>query len=543
MKKNKLYFLPLGGSGEIGMNLNMYGYEDQWVIVDMGLTFGHKLGIELIVPDPSLLKGKNILGVVATHGHEDHIGAIPHLMKYVNCPIYATPFTTSLIKRKLNEAYMDESIVKTVPLKGSFNLGPFGFEYVTLTHSIPEPNALAIRTPKGIIFHTGDWKIDPDPMLGEETDIARLTALGDEGVLALVGDSTNAMEEGWTGSEKGVREALIKQVGHIKKGAVAVTCFASNVARLETCMIAATEAGRFPVLVGRSLCKMYESAKACGYLKGVKAALTENDLDSLPRDKVLIICTGSQGEARAALSRIAFENHPRARLYKGETVIFSSRVIPGNEREIARVHNQLVEKGIHVITPKHADVHVSGHPARDELFQMYAWIRPKISIPVHGEVRHMQAHAELAMEAGVTYSIVPRNGDLITIDEHGPVLEKQFELVPHAVDGTQLIPLNHPVFRDRTKLMTAGVAFATVLIESNGTLREVYVDAMGVCEVDDTMLDRFEEAMILAFETMTMDGGKPSLSMIEERMHTALRRELHSCTGNKTSCLVHVMEV
>jgi ribonuclease J len=543
LKKNTLYFLPLGGSGEIGMNLNLYGYNDQWVIVDMGLTFGHKLGIELVVPDPHLLKGKNILGVVATHGHEDHIGAIPHLMKYVDCPIYATPFTTSLIKRKLNEAYMSESMVKTIPLKGKFTLGPFGFEYVTLTHSIPEPNALAITTPKGVIFHTGDWKIDPNPMLGDETDVARIIELGDAGILALVGDSTNALEDGWTGSEKGVREELIKQVCQIKKGAVAVTCFASNVARLETCMIAATEAGRYPVLVGRSLCKMYESAKACGYMKTIKAALTEDDLETLPRDKVLIICTGSQGESRAALSRIASGSHPRAKLLKGETVIFSSRVIPGNEREIAHVHNQLVERHINVITPKQADVHVSGHPSRDELFQMYAWVRPKISIPVHGEIRHMQAHAELAIESGVSYALVPQNGDLIAIDDKGPVLEKQFELVPHAVDGTQLIPLNHTTFRDRTKLMTGGVAFATVLLERNGDLREVYVDALGVFEVDDTMLDRFEDALVLAYESITMDAGKPSIAVIEERMHTALRREIMSCTGKKTSCLVHVMEV
>ncbi len=420
---DELVFLPLGGSGEIGMNLNAYGYgppdDRKWIIVDIGVTFGgiETPGVELILPDATFLEGErdNILGIVLTHAHEDHIGALPWLWPKLRAPVYATPFTAALLRYKLKERGLLEKVKLTeIPLKGDLTLGPFEIEFVTLTHSIPEPNGLAIRTPLGLVWHTGDWKIDPDPLIGEVTDVATLRAMADEGVLAMVCDSTNVFVEGSAGSEADVRVRLTEVIAECK-GRVAVTAFASNVARVETVIHAAKAAGRTVCLVGRSMHRIVAAAQSVGLLADSPAFIDESEAGSLPDENILFLCTGSQGEARAALSRIASGEHRHVSLRAGDTVIFSSRIIPGNETEIFALQNKLMERHIEVITDKDEDVHVSGHPCRDELRQMYQWARPRIAIPVHGERRHLLEHEKFAHEMQVQQAIAPNNGDLIRL--------------------------------------------------------------------------------------------------------------------------------
>jgi len=541
LKSQKLVFVPLGGSGEIGMNLNLYGYQNQWIIVDMGMTFGHKLGIDLIVPSIRYLEGKNILGIVATHGHEDHIGAIPYLWEKVQCPIYATPFTSILIKRKLMEAYIDDSILHTLSLNARFDLGPFDIQLITMTHSILEPNALAIRTPKGNIFHTGDWKLDPNPLIGESTDWKAIESFAKEGILAVVSDSTNALEEGSTPSEMEARHEISHAIaGH--KQTVAITCFASNVARLESIVHAAHEHGRKPVIVGRSLWKMLDAAQSSGYLKNLPAVYDEDDFNSIAPSERLVVCTGSQGEPRSALFKMATGQHPRVKLAFGDVVIFSSRVIPGNEIEVSKVRNHLSRLGVHIITPRGTSLHVSGHPSQDDLKELYKWLKPRICIPVHGEHRHMKAHARIAEELGVSYTFIPQNGQALSIKEDGVEVIEEFEAIPCAVDGNQVVPLNHQTFRDRHKLMMSGVVLASLWIDKKGELLEAYVDCMGVYEVDDGMFDRLEDAVFMCYEGLTMDGNIPSLTTIEEKVRALLRQEIMTYTGKKPVCVVHVME-
>lgn len=413
---DELVFLPLGGAGEIGMNLNAYGYGPpdarQWIIVDIGVTFGREdttPGVELILPDPAYLEDEcdNILGIVLTHAHEDHIGALAWLWPRLKAPVYATPFTAALVREKLREQSLLDKVPLTVlPLKGKLDLGPFDIEYITLTHSIPEPNGLAIRTPLGLIWHTGDWKIDPDPLIGELTDEATLRAMAEEGVLAMVCDSTNVFVEGTSGSEADVREKLTKVIASCT-GRVAVTAFASNVARVETALLAARACGRTPVLVGRSMHRIHGAAKGVGLLQDAPTPIAEEEAHGMDPEKVLYLCTGSQGEARAALSRIARGEHRNVKLTTGDTVVFSSRVIPGNEAAIHALYNMFLERGVELITADDHPVHVSGHPARDELRQMYQWARPRIAVPVHGEQRHIREHVKLALELQVAEAIGP----------------------------------------------------------------------------------------------------------------------------------------
>ena len=372
---NALYFVPLGGAGEIGMNLNVYGYQGDWLIIDCGVTFGDdsQPGLEVVMPDPGFIveRRDRLLGIVATHAHEDHIGAIPYLWRQLRCPIWATPFTASFLRAKLAETgFADQVKIHVVPLSGRFTIGPFDLELITLTHSIPEPNAVALRTPVGTVLHTGDWKFDPDPLIGPTADEAALRRLGDEGVLALVGDSTNALRPGTSGSEAELRRSLIDLIGRYD-ARVAVACFASNVARLETIARAAAAHGREIALVGRSLWRIDKAARENGYLTDLPRFLTEDEAGYIPRDRILMICTGSQGEPRAALSRIARDDHPHVVLETGDVVIFSSRIIPGNEKSINRLQNALVRLGVEIITEEDHFVHVSGHPARDEWDTFY----------------------------------------------------------------------------------------------------------------------------------------------------------------------------
>jgi ribonuclease J len=474
---DELVFLPLGGSNEIGMNLNAYGFgpadDRKWIVVDVGVTFGDATtpGVEVIVPDASFLKTETILGVILTHAHEDHIGAMGWLWEtFRGAPVYATPFTAFLVREKLREADAAEVKVTEVPLGGRIQLGPFDVELVTLTHSIPEPNGLAIKTPLGVVLHTGDWKIDPDPITGQATDASRLRELGDRGVLAMICDSTNVFVEGTAGSEADVRDALTDLIRTLK-GKVAVACFASNVARVDSVVRAAEAAGRRVCLVGRSMHRITAAAKSVGLLKDIQDFIDEKLADSLPKDQVLYLCTGSQGEPRAALSRIAEGTHPAVKLGQGDACVFSSRVIPGNEIPIRNLQNKLADRGVRLYTDRdHPGIHVSGHPARDELREMYQWVRPQIAVPTHGERRHLLEHVALAKELQVPEAIAPRNGDLIRLAPGKPTVIDEVPSGRLFVDGGMLSPENSDALRERRHAAGNGMLFVSVALDKRGRL-------------------------------------------------------------------------
>jgi len=402
--KDRLWFVPLGGTGEIGMNLNVYGTKGKWMAVDMGVTFGDESipGVDVVMPDHIFLEEQadDLAGIVITHAHEDHIGAVAYMWPDLRCPVYATPFAATFLQYKLKEEGLDGEVPVHVVRPGElFQVGPFSCEFVNMTHSIPEANMLAIRTDLGTIVHTGDWKLDPDPVVGPASNLERLKQLGDEGVLAVIGDSTNILNPGHSGSDGAVRESLVKVIGEFG-GKIAVSCFASNVARLDSIVHAARANGREVCLVGRSLWRMTECARANGYLQNVGPLLEADQAADLPDRKVLYICTGSQGAARAALARIAWDSHPHVKLGKGDVCLFSSRVIPGNEKAIFRMQNQLVKNGVSIFTDRERFIHVSGHPAREEVEEVYKLLRPRMVIPVHGEARHLQEHADFALNLG-----------------------------------------------------------------------------------------------------------------------------------------------
>jgi len=548
MRQDELVFLPLGGSGEIGMNFNAYGFgppdDRQWIIVDCGVLFGRETtapGVDVIMPDIRYLAEQrgNVLGIVATHAHEDHIGAIALAWPMLKCPIYATPFTARLIEGKLDEAGLSSKVhVKQVPVGGQLTLGPFAMDFISITHSILEPNVLAIRTPLGTVAHTGDWKIDPDPLLGEATDTAALTKLGDEGVLALVCDSTNALVPGSSGSEAKVRESLTHLIGTLK-GRVAVTGFASNVARLDTVARAAKAHGRRVALVGRSMQKMVSAARETGYLKDFPQVLDETEVADMPAHKVLYLCTGSQGEPRAALARIADDSHPDVHLAQGDAVIFSSRVIPGNELPIFDLQNKLAALGVEVLTAEDHFVHVSGHPARDELTRMYRWIRPRIAIPVHGEMRHMTEHARLAKSLQVPQALVPENGHLFRL---APGRAELIDEVPAGrihLDGRLLVSQGEGLAKGRRALAFAGVIAITLILDGKG--RRAAAPAILLEGIPGPVHDAVRKAVddIIGRHNPKRDGGEG----LAENVRRAARRAAFDAWGKKPVVRVTVAEV
>lgn len=546
LAQDELVFLPLGGSGEIGMNFNAYGFgppqNRQWIIVDCGVLFGREgsaPGVDLILPDVRFLaeQRQNILGIVATHAHEDHIGAIAPLWPSLRCPIYATPFTARLITGKLDEAGLAEKVkVREVPVGGKLTLGPFDLDFISITHSILEPNVLAIRTALGTVAHTGDWKIDPDPLLGESTDTAALEALGNEGVLALVCDSTNALVPGSSGSEAKVRDNLISLVASLK-GRVAVTGFASNVARLDSVARAAKAAGRRVALVGRSMQKMVAAARETGYLKDMPPVLDEAEVADLPPHKVLYLCTGSQGEPRAALARIADNAHPNVRLGDGDAVIFSSRVIPGNELSIAEIQNKLAARGIDLLTADDHAVHVSGHPCRDELAQMYRWIRPRLALPVHGEMRHQVSHAALARELQVPQAIVPENGQMFRLAPGRPELIDEVPAGRIHLDGRVLVAEGEGLAKDRRGMAFAGLLVVALVVDRKGRI------AAPPTVLGEGMPEPVEEAVLKAVETVLDANRKADADDLAEIVRRAARRAAQDAWGKKPITRVLVSEI
>ncbi len=531
---DELLFLALGGSGEIGMNVNLYGSQGKWIMVDLGLTFADPAypGVELVLPDLAFIEENraDLLGIVLTHGHEDHIGAIPYLAADLGVPLYATPFTAGLIAGKLEEeGLLDRVALHKVELGGDFRLGPFGLRYIPLAHSIPEGNALLIDTPHGRIFHTGDWKIDEAPVLGDPSTAAELSAVGDLGILALVCDSTNVFNEEASGSEATVREGLDAVIG-AAEGRVLVTTFASNAARLKTLGHVAEDTGRTVCIAGRSLDRILKVAKSVGYLTDFPPVVDFDEAMGLPSREVMIIATGGQGESRAALARIAFGQH-KLSLDAGDLVVFSSKQIPGNEIAIGRIQNELAAGHVQMITDRQAEVHVSGHPGRPELAAMYKWIRPEIIVPVHGELRHMFEHARFARAEGVPHGIVQKNGDLVRLAPNGPEKIGEEGVGRLVLDGDVILPADGATMNERRRLALSGLISVALVLDGDGRLQSgVEIDLQGI-PVEEDREAFLEEACAAAAEAAAKSkGGEDKL---KEAVRLAVRRCATDWTGKK----------
>lgn len=547
--RNALLFLPLGGAGEIGMNLNLYGYgppgRERWIIVDLGVTFGdgHPPAVDVIMPDPTWIAERRdrLDGIILTHAHEDHLGAVHHLWDHLRCPVYATPFTATLLRDKLKEAGLLKAVPLTeVPLGGRFSVGPFDLELITLTHSIPEPNAIAIRTPLGTIMHTGDWKFDSGPVVGPVSDEPALRQIGAEGVLAMVCDSTNVFEDGTSGSESDLLASLTALIGQ-RKGRVAVTCFASNVARLVTIAAAARANGRDVVIAGRSLRRIEMAARTCGYLTNTPAFIDESDAGYLPGDKMLTICTGSQGESRAALARIAAGIHPNIDLGSGDAVIFSSRIIPGNEVAIGYLHNQLVRRGIEVITQREANVHVSGHPARDELSRMYAMIRPRIAVPVHGELRHLKEHAILARSCQVPRTVVTENGGLVRLAPGEAQVIEQVHSGRLYLEGNRIVGEGSELVRERNQTLYNGAMVVTVAMDDRGLTEDPQITSFGLFDGDDDDAEDVVRQAVVDAVSRMRGSTLCDDDAAREAVRIAARRAVRQCLDKRPATRVHLV--
>ena len=488
--KDELLYCPLGGAGEIGMNMNLFGYgqedDHKWIMVDVGVTFADDSipGVDLIYPDPGYAEDKkdNFLGIILTHAHEDHIGAITHVWPKFKCKIYATPFTAALVTEKFREKKIDiTSYLQIVQLGSTINLKPFKIEFITMTHSIVEPNGLRIETPAGSILHTGDWKCDPNPLVGDNMNSKRLIEIGKEGVLTMICDSTNVLSVGRSGSEKDVRDSMLKIIEKQKKRVI-VTSFASNVARMETIFYCAEKTGRNISLVGRSMHRIYKAAKQCGYLSDVIEPIDPRDAKNISSEKIIYLCTGSQGEPMGAMNRISNYIHPDVFVEAGDTVIFSSKIIPGNEKKLYKLHNQLVREGINVISEETDFVHVSGHPNRDDLKDMYEWIQPNSIIPVHGEQRHMLEHISFAKKLNVPHPIKVENGDIVRIFPGDS--PEVFDKAPYGkifLDGNIGVEEESKSIKERRNISQNGHLNITVIITTQGNIHNMpIVNFMGI---------------------------------------------------------------
>jgi ribonuclease J len=529
----ELLFCALGGSGEIGMNVNLYGTQGQWLMVDLGLTFADPdyPGIDLILPELEFIENQRdrLAGIVLTHGHEDHIGAIPYLAADLKAPLYATPFTAGLIAEKLEEEGLTGQVkLNVIARDASFEVGPFKLTYVALAHSIPEGNGLLIESPHGRVFLTGDWKIDETPVLGAPSSEEALEKIGDRGVLALVCDSTNVFQNTVSGSEAAVHEGLRNEVARAK-GRVLVTTFASNAARLQTIGRVANETGRRLCMAGRSLDRIARVAKATGYLEDFPEIVDFDTAMRLPRSEVLIIATGGQGEQRAALGRIAFGNHD-LKLTEGDTVIFSSKIIPGNEAAIGRIMNQLSDLGVIIVTDRQAHVHVSGHPGRPELAQMYDWIRPEIIVPVHGEPRHMAEQARFALAHGVPRAALQKNGDLVRLAPDGPKKLDEVRVGRLVLDGDVILPADGSTITERRRLGYSGLIIVALPVSSAGELAgEPLIKPFGV-PVEEDREDFIADATDSARRACDASLGEDKL---REAVRLAVRRCATAWTGKK----------
>lgn len=540
---NELLFLALGGSGEIGMNVNLYGTQGKWLMVDCGITFGGAdyPGIDVILPDLQFIEERldDLIGIVLTHGHEDHIGALPYFAADLGVPLYATPFTAGLIRGKLEEEGIEDRVtLNVVEEEGDFPLGPFTIRYHPLAHSIPEGNALLIECDHGRIFHTGDWKLDDTPSLGGASTAAELTAIGDTGILALVCDSTNVFNPEASGSEGEVRKGLDEVIGGAK-GRVLVTTFASNAARLQTLGEVAQDTGRELCVAGRSLERILRVAKQTGYLRDFPTTIDFDTAMRLPPGRVLIVATGGQGEPRAALGRIADGNH-QLKIGEGDLVVFSSRQIPGNELAIGKIMNQLADKGCEMVTDRQAFVHVSGHPGRPELAEMYRWIRPQILLPVHGEIRHMHEQARFGLSEGVPTAITQVNGEIIRLAPGKPGKVGSVPVGRLVLDGDVILPADGATMNERRRVALYGQISVAVAVNGSGRLigtPQIRIQGVPVEEDRDAFI---EQAAAAAAEAVRADkGGGDGL---REALRLAVRRTATRFTGKKPVVDVLVIE-
>ena len=539
-KPDELLFVPLGGAGEIGSNLNLYSAGGKWLMVDCGVSFGETVtpGVEMVMPDPEFIAQRrdHLVGIVITHGHEDHIGALEYLWDRLQVPIYATPFTAALIAAKWG---MDNSKGKLRLIEKAagerWSLGPFGLEFVHVTHSIPDCAMLVIDTKAGRVLHTGDWKFDDAPVIGKVSDKDRLRQLGDDGILAVVGDSTNALVPGRTGPEAQAHAGLMEAVKG-QKGRVAITCFASNVARVAGAAAAAQATGRELALIGRSLWRVYDAAVSCGYWPYPKP-LTDEEAGYLPRERALYVTTGSQGEPRSALARIANDEHPHITLERGDTVIFSARDIPGNEKAIAKVQNKLTQLGVTIITADDQPVHVSGHPARDELIELYQLTRPQILIPVHGEARHQLAQVEIAATCQISQTLIPSDGDIIRIAAGKVEKIDEIPVGMLGLDGKRLVQLRGDTLRARDKMGQSGAAVITLLQDSRGKLAGFpAVTLIGLDEEHENELS--DEIADMLEKSLTRRGDE-----MEAEAILLLRRYCNNKLGKKPVTRVQIVEI
>ena len=542
--KEELFFCPLGGSGEIGMNMNLFGYgtpEDiKWLIVDMGVTFADESvpGIDLIYPDPGFIidKKKDLLGIVLTHAHEDHIGAVVHIWPKLKCNIYSTPFTSVLVKEKFKEKKIDiEKYLKIVQLNGSIKLENFNVEFVTLTHSILEPNGLIIKTPMGTILHTGDWKCDPNPLIGDSINEKRLKEIGNEGVVVMICDSTNVFNPGRAGSENDVRNSLLKIMRNVNKRII-VTSFASNVARMETIFYCAEKTGREISLVGRSMNRIFKAARQCGYLDKVKEPIDPRDAKKIPREKIVLLCTGSQGEPNGAMMRITSDIHPDIAIEKEDTVIFSSKIIPGNEKKLFKMHNQLVKNGIEVISEENEFVHVSGHPNREDLKDMYNWIKPRSVIPVHGEHRHMAEHINFAKEMQVPYPLQVENGDVVKIPKNGkPEIVDKVPTGRMYLDGSVSIGEDSKSIKERKNLSFNGLLEITIIVNEKGNVKKPFISLIGLPVSEESKMDfqmDLEHEIYKICKTFSVDNPKQKKNL-EEKIKSNCRKIIKNRIGKR----------
>jgi len=554
MKKEEFIFCPLGGSGEIGMNMNLFAYGNpenrKWIIVDIGVTFADDTipGIDLIYPDPGFIvdKKNDLLGLVLTHAHEDHIGAIAHIWPKLLCNIYATPFTSVLIQEKFKEKKIDiGNKLKIVELNGVVQLEPFKIEFVTLTHSILEPNGLSIKTPAGTVLHTGDWKCDPNPLIGETINEEKLKQIGEQDVLAMICDSTNVFSPGRAGSELDVRNSLLK-IMRTKKNRIIVTSFASNVARMESIFYCANKTGRHIALVGRSMHRIYKAARKCGYLNNLIEPIDPRDVKKTSRGKILYLCTGSQGEPKGAMMRISNYIHPDVIIEEGDTVIFSSKIIPGNEKKLYKLHNQLVKNGIEVVSEENEFVHVSGHPNRDDLKDMYSWVKPKSVIPVHGEHRHMIEHINFAKEMQVPYPVKVENGDIVQLypGEKPQVIDKA-PVGRMYVDGTVSVGEESQTIKDRKNLSYNGFLEITIIINDIGSVvKKPVITFKGIPNEDD--IDSFvfdlEDKINSICKTFSLKNSNQERNLIEA-IKTNCRKTVKEKTGKRPYTNVNLVRI
>ncbi len=553
MKKEELIFCPLGGSGEIGGNMNLYAYGNEdnqkWIIVDMGVSFADESvpGIDLIMPDAGFIidKKDDLLGIVLTHAHEDHIGAVAHIWPHLKCKIYATPFTAALILEKFKEKKIDiSSFLEVVPLNGKINLGKFDIDFVTLTHSILEPNGLCIKTPLGTVLHTGDWKIDPNPLIGNQIDEQKLKMIGKNGVSAMICDSTNIFSPGRAGSESDVRDSLLRII-EIKTNRILVTSFASNVARMESVFYCAKKTGRNICLVGRSMQRIYKAAKKCGYLKGLIEPLEPKDAKKIAKDKILYLATGSQGEPMGAMNRIINGVHPDVNMEEGDSVIFSSKIIPGNEKKLYHLQNLIVKNKMEMISEENAFVHVSGHPNRDDLKDMYRWVKPQCIIPVHGEHRHMAEHVSFAKEMQVPKTLLIENGDIIKIlpGDQPQIIDK----APSGkiyLDGNVNVETDSQSIKDRKNLSINGYLEITLIVSNNGSIKKPVISYKGIPEkeLENSIIFDVEDEILNICRTFSMDNKKQQHNLIETLKQNC-RRIIREKTGKKPFTNINIARI